>query len=88
MTARGAKCFPPAAFIEEELAARSKSLTWLLEQTFELSEESAIAGVIGGKPVTRTAARALGRIFGTSTRLWLNLDAAWRDWQTREAPHD
>ena len=81
-----AECFPPAAYIEDELAARGKDLVWLLAEVG--GTKRAVLGVTRGEAVTNRAAEALADVFGTSKSLWLNLDAAWWDWLEHRMPQE
>ena len=75
---RRAECFPPSLFIEEDLEARGKELSWLLKQSGK--GNVAVADVMQGKHMTPRAAVALSRALGGSTEFWFNLDALWRQW--------
>ena len=76
--------WPPAAYIEDELVARGWEPEYLLEAVGRTLQgkrgQLAVLDVLEGKSMTRTAAAALGTVFGTSSLLWLNLDAVWWEW--------
>lgn len=80
MTARHpVEVFPPAAYIDDELLARGWSRSeWF--SSLDPTPRQDVIDVLEGRPVTRRAAGVLSRCFGTSIRLWLNLDQVYREW--------
>lgn len=72
------ECFPPAAYIEDELAARGKEFGWLLRESGRANVQ--VADVMERKRMTMRAAFALARAFGTSVELWVKLDDAYWEW--------
>jgi addiction module HigA family antidote len=76
---RPAEVFHPGEYINDERIARG----WTVEQlavecgfTTEYTQR-----IIDGKVTVKTlSANMLARAFGTSARLWLNLQAAWDEW--------
>ena len=72
-----AEVFPPGEFIRDELEERGWSqidLAEIIGRAPRLVNE-----VIGGKRgITPETALALGKAFGTSAQLWLNLESAYR----------
>ncbi|MFN0096510.1 MAG: HigA family addiction module antitoxin [Dehalococcoidia bacterium] len=74
---RPAEVFPPGDHIRDEIDARG----WTeadLGTALGLSP-AALADVLDGhRSITAQLATGLGRAFGTSAELWLNLDARYR----------
>ena len=84
MTARGAKCFPPATFIDEDLAERRWPRADFLD-TLTPKQRADVIDVLEGRQMSPRAAVALSKVLGGSIEFWFKLDALWREWQTREA---
>ena len=83
MTSRGAECFPPAAFIDEDLAERYWSRDDFLD-TLTPKQRTDVIDVLEGRRMTPRAAVALSTKLGGSTEFRFNLDALWWQWQERE----
>ena len=68
---------PPGSFILEEMAARH----WTVDELAKRMGVRTLAAryVITGEPITEDVAERLGKAFGTSARLWLNLGRAFRE---------
>jgi HTH-type transcriptional regulator/antitoxin HigA len=82
-----AETFPPGEYIDEELKARGwtqEDLARILGKPFQ-----AVNAIINAKKeITPETALALGKAFGTSAELWLNLEAAYRLDKARAKPRD
>ena len=81
---RPIEAFPPGDFIREEIEWRG----WTQEVLAEILGISLrrVNEVIKGKRrVTPETARALGKAFGTSAELWMNLESTYRLWLTEDA---
>lgn len=66
-----AEVFPPSEFIRDEIAARG----WTEAEFRERIGDSASA-ILAGRMTPDDAAR-IGKVFGTSAELWMNLAATW-----------
>lgn len=69
--------FPPGDYIRGELQARRWSRKRFAEH-MDRSEHEILDLLRGVAPVTPEVAEDLARVFGTSARMWLNLEAAWQ----------
>jgi len=81
--AKRAECFPPGAFIREELEARgvaADNMTDYLAQELFVSRKMAEQLLRGARPLLNGEALRLGELFGTGPVLWVNLDEAWGSW--------
>ncbi|MBI2300116.1 MAG: HigA family addiction module antidote protein, partial [Armatimonadetes bacterium] len=74
---RAVRAVPPGDIIRRELEARG----WTQQELAEIMDRplAALNQIIGGrKQITANTATELGRAFGTSAELWLNLETAYR----------
>lgn len=79
---------PPGTILRAHyLEPRDVSVT-ALAAALELSRKHTSQIVNGHKPVDARVAAKLGRLFGTTTRFWLNLQAAVDDWDATVALAD
>jgi len=72
-----AEVFPPGEFIKEELESRGwaqEDLAEILGRPTRLVNEL----IAGKRGVTPETAKGLGEAFGTSARLWMNLESLYR----------
>ena len=77
-----AEVFPPGEFIREELAERGwtqEDFAEILGRPLRLVNEI----IMGKRGITPETANGLGAAFGTSPRLWMNLEAMYRLSQVR-----
>jgi addiction module HigA family antidote len=73
----------PGEIIEEELEARMWSVTDMAERMHV--EPAVVAALLKAEtPVTPELATKISQAFGTSEQLWLNLESAWQEFQTRK----
>lgn len=71
---------PPGVFLLEEMAARGWTVSKLAEKMGQPSTRvTSIKRIICGEPITPDMAQRLSNAFGTSARLWLNLERAFRE---------
>ena len=78
---RPAEAFPPGDFLREELEARGWTqydLAAIMGKHVRTVNEL----VVGKRSVTPETAKSLAAAFGTSAQFWLNLDSAYRLWQS------
>ena len=77
-----AEVFPVGSFIKEEMEARGWSdqdvTNMIADPTKKLAFGLLLFRPIKGLTIGNEMARELARIFGTSKKYWLNLDAAWQ----------
>ena len=73
----------PGEFVEEFLEDRDWSSDYLA-QMMGVETEVVSKLLDGTTPISPDLARQLGQIFGTSARLWLNLEIAWQEFKQRE----
>jgi HTH-type transcriptional regulator / antitoxin HigA len=82
-----AEVFPPGEYIKEELEERGwtqNDLAEVLGRPIQLVNEV----ILDKRGVTPETAKGLAAAFGTSAQLWLNLDAAWQLYKTRNTGLD
>lgn len=73
------EAFPVGTFIQEELHARGWSQKHLAEKMD--IKPSAVNRIISGhKKMTAKTAMQLADVFGTSAKMWMELDSAWQLW--------
>lgn len=80
VTRRPVEVWPPAAYIDEELAERATTRYDMLE-AIGLPNRCHVLAVLEGQLMSERAARELARFFGTSVALWRSLDVVW--WELR-----
>lgn len=87
-TARGpAEVFPPGEFLRAELAERGWTQAVLAEIIGR--HPTTVNGVIvGRRGISHDMARVLAAALGTSWRLWIGLDAAYRAAELRDEDDD
>jgi HTH-type transcriptional regulator/antitoxin HigA len=76
-TRRPAEVFPPGEFLREELEARGWTQADLADR-LGCSPEKVDAIIAGTCRLSPATARGLAQALGTSSQLWLNLDATYR----------
>ncbi len=69
--------FPPGDFIREEIEARGWTQE-VLAEVLGVSPRLVNEVIVGKRRVTPETARALGKAFGTSAVLWMNLESTYR----------
>ena len=82
-----AESFPPGEFIRDELEARG----WTQEEFASILGRplQTVNQIINGKKaITPDTAKAIGKAFGTSAELWLNLETSYRLEQAGEPDDD
>jgi len=82
-----AEVFPPGEYIRDELEERGwtqNDLAEILGRPLQLVNEI----ILSKRGITPETARGLAEAFGTSAQLWLNLEAAWELYKTRNIGPD
>ena len=69
---------PPGVFILEEMAARGWTSDTLAEKA-GMTRALMLDVLAGDHVIDETIAQCLSNAFGTSARLWLNLERAYRE---------
>jgi HTH-type transcriptional regulator/antitoxin HigA len=75
--------FSPGEFIREEIEARGWTQE-VLAEVLGMSLRRVNEVIVGKRRVTPETARALGKAFGTSAVLWMNLESTYRLSQTED----
>lgn len=79
-----AEVFPPGDFIREELEARhwtQGDLAAVIKRPLQAVNEI----INGKKQITAETAKALAAAFGTSAKLWLNLESTYQLHKAKDA---
>lgn len=82
-----AEVFPPGDYIREELAERGwtqSDLADVLGRPLQLVSDI----ILDKRGITPETAKGLAEAFETSAQLWLNLDAAWQLYKSRNSVPD
>ena len=76
--------FPPGEFIRDEIEARRWSQE-MLAYRLGYSLRTVKDTIAGKRQITPKMAERLGRVFGTSAELWLNLERNYQKERPNEA---